>query len=250
MFYLKWLLVFALFLGGCNSLPTAREAGLVAIASNVYVEPNMENTQRAYLLQTVAHAQDAIGRAYGNVLSHPPIYACMTEACYTRMGGTTDTTAEALDDRLVLSPQALDWHFVAHEWAHIELFTRLTPTAWQRIPQWFNEGLAVSISREPRFSEDAWQFILANRLPCPTAQELYSLNNMSQWLAAVRHYNAQNPLRQIHDAPEVAAVYAAAGHAVRPWLNRAGSNGLNHFIQRMNTGMPFQQAFQEVYRYP
>jgi hypothetical protein len=246
--YLPWIVLLALLLaGGCNNLPTAGEAGLVTIAPNIYVEPEMDGAGRAYLLQTVADAQHAIGVAYGNVLSHPPVYACISTACYVRMGGSDGTTAEALDDRLVLSPQGLDWHFLAHEWSHIELFTRLTPAAWQRIPQWFNEGLAVTISREPRYSEQAWQFIQANHLPYPSEQELYSLTGLYQWGAAVRHYNAQNPLHQVHGAPEVAAVYTAAGHVVRPWLNRAGNDGLNRFIQRMNAGAPFADAFDQVY---
>lgn len=247
---LKYLpvLLQALLGSACNNLPSASEAGLVAIAPNIYVEPEMDHMGRAYLLQTVRDAQHAIGTAYGNVLSHPPVYACMTETCYTRMGGSTGTTAEALDDRLVLSPGALDWHFLAHEWSHIELFTRLTPAAWRRVPQWFNEGLAVAISHEPQYSEDAWRFILANHLPHPSEQELYSLASLHQWSAAVRHYNAQNITRRARGEVEIFPVYTAAGHVVRPWLYQGGSYRLDRFIHRMNTGIPFNAAFQGLGR--
>lgn len=245
--YLKQILLVTLLLVGCNNLPTASEAGLVAIAPNIYVEPQMDRASRDYLLRTVTDAQHAIGATYGSVLSHPPVYACITEACYTRMGGTNGTTAEALDDRLVLSPGGLDWHFLAHEWSHIELFTRLTPAAWQRVPQWFNEGLSVAISREPRYSEDTWRFILINHLPCPTEQELYSLSNLPQWGEAVRYYNAQNRDHKTRGEPEVSPIYAAAGHVVRPWLSRVGSHGLNRFIQQMNTGATFAQAYGSAY---
>jgi hypothetical protein len=241
MGYLKLflLLLVPLLSSGCNSLPSASDAGLVLIAPNVYVEPVMDGMSRHQLVQATADAQQAIGAAYGSVRTHPPIYACVTEACYTHMGGSTGSTAEAFDDRIVLSLRALNWHFIAHEWSHAELFSRLTAASWQRMPQWFNEGLAVAISQEPESSENAWQYLLATNLPRPTYEELLGLRTMPQWTGAVSYYNQQNESHRARGEPEVAPVYAAAGHVVRPWLARVGSAGLLMLIQRMNAGVPF-----------
>ncbi|MDD5394726.1 MAG: hypothetical protein PHE17_17050 [Thiothrix sp.] len=240
LFLLGWVL---LALGGCNGLPNASDAGLVSIAPNVYVEPVMDGMSRRQLAQATADAEQAIGAAYGSVRTHPPIYACATDGCYTHMGGSMGSTAEALDDRIVLSPGGLNWHFIAHEWSHAELFSRLTPATWQRMPQWFNEGLAVAISQEPEYSENAWQYVLANNLPCPRYEELRGLRTLPQWSDAVSYYNQQNESHRARGEMEVAPVYAAAGHVVRPWLARVGSAGLSRLIQRMNAGAPFDAVF-------
>ncbi|HRJ53948.1 MAG TPA: hypothetical protein PLE99_14415 [Candidatus Thiothrix moscowensis] len=236
-------LLLALLVGGCNTLPDASDAGLQAIAPNIYVEPAMDTMTRTRLIQTLAEAERAISTMYGSVRSRPPVYACVTANCYIHLGGTYGSNAEALDDRILLSPAGLNWHFIAHEWAHVELFSRMTPRAWQQLPQWFNEGLAVAISQEPEYSENAWQYLLTANLPRPGDGELQGLRTLPQWMDAVNFYQQQVQARQIAGGMGVSPVYTAAGHAVRNWLATAGNQGLLVLIQRMNAGEPFAAVY-------
>lgn len=229
-------LLLALFTSGCNALPNASDAGLQAITPHIHVEPAMDGMTRARLMQTITEAERAIGATYGSVRSRPPVYACVTIHCYTHLGGTYGSTAEALDDRILLSPTGLNWHFIAHEWAHVELFKRMTPAAWKQLPQWFNEGLAVAISQEAEYSENAWQYLLTTRTPHPSYPELRALRTQSQWTGAVSFYQQAN----------ISPVYTAAGHVVRHWLAAVGNQGVLVLIQRMNAGESFDAAYQAI----
>ena len=70
--------------------------------------------------------------------------------------------ASGSSERPWLSPRGLNWHFIAHEWSHAEMWTRLSLPAWKRMPQWFDDGIAVAISEAPEHSEPHWQFLVAS----------------------------------------------------------------------------------------
>ena len=85
------------------------------------------------------------------VRSHPVINACITEDCYESFGGM-GSRAKVYGNRNLLSPRGFNRHFLAHEWSHDELRTRLAVLAWWHLPQWLDEGLAVAISAAPEHS--------------------------------------------------------------------------------------------------
>lgn len=237
-----FLLLLMLAMGGCNSLPTPQEAGMTPVAANIYAEPALDNVGRVQLVLAVDDARQLLGNAYGGVVTHPTILACMTDSCYTRVGGSHGSAAEALDDRIVLSPRGQDRHFIAHEWSHAELFARLQPAAWRNVPQWFNEGLAVAVSQEPDYSESFWQSLVDGNLPRPALKELLALQTLPQWVNAIGFYDQQQNSLGIR--ADGHPLYAAAGHVVRPWLQKAGSRGLNELIRRLNAGQSFDTAYQ------
>ena len=152
--------------------------------------------------------------------------------------------AKVYGNSILLSPRGLNCHYLAHEWSHDELRTRLTFRAWWQLPQWFNEGLAVAISEAPAHSEAHWQFLVDSGISRPTRAELLSYQTLRQWLDAVHHYGiVPNKERKAKGLAEIRPVYTAAGHEVRPWLAQAGTQGLLELIQRLNEG----QVLDEVY---
>jgi hypothetical protein len=155
--------------------------------------------------------------------------------------------AKVYGNRILLSPRGPDWHFLAHEWSHAEIRQRMSFGAWLRLPQWFDEGLAVAISEAPEHSEAHWQWLLAKHIPHPSPQDLRSYQSLHQWLAAVGRYGEKdNVARKAQGLPEIRPVYAAAGHEVRPWLAAAGTPGLLKLIQRLNEGEEFAPVYQTV----
>ena len=237
------------WLSGCSLLQSGKilapeSFGLVQVTPDLYVEPGTDAPTRAALQEDIIKAESAVRAAYGSVLSRPVVHACMSEACYERFGGH-GSIAKVYGDRILLSPRGLDWHFLAHEWSHAEIRTRLSLMAWWRMPQWFDEGVAVAVSEAPEHSESHWAFLVASGIPRPGPDELRTFKSLNQWLAAVHKYGeGANGERMAKGLPAIRPVYAAAGHEVRPWLAGAGTQGLLAFIGGMNNGDSFESAYQ------
>lgn len=236
-------------LSGCSIMQGAKlyapeTFGLEAIAPNIYVEPSADEETRSQLRLAMEQAERAIRLAYGDVKAHPVVHACVTERCLESFGGK-GTFAKVYYDRILLSPRGLNWHFIAHEWSHAEMSRRLSLSAWKRMPQWFDDGVAVAISEAPEHSEQHWQYLVTSNIARPTAEELHTLKSLDQWLDAVRRYSDnKNAERRARGEAEIHAVYAAAGHELRPWLDKAGPSGLLAFINQMNDGASFESAYQ------
>ena len=237
------------FIGGCNVLQSSKlfapeGFGMIQVSPSIYVEGGADEATRAKLRDAMERAQGAIHGAYGSVHSHPIVHACVTEGCYEAFGGR-GSVAKIYGNRILLSPRGLNWHFLAHEWSHVEMRTRLTLRAWWHLPRWFDEGVAVVVSEAPEHSEEHWQSLVTAGTPRPTPEELHVLDSLWQWLDAVHRYGEdKNIERKAKGEPELNPVYAAAGHELRPWLTDVGSQGLLALIESLNGGEDFRLAYQ------
>ena len=246
------LLLSLALLSGCGMLHSVAQSGkllapesfgLIPIAPHLYVEARADEATRDRLRADMTRAETAIRQAYGSVSARPTVHACVTEKCYATLGGRGEV-GKVFGQRILMSPHGLNWHFLAHEWSHAEMSTRLKLLAWKRMPQWFDEGLAVTLSEAPEHSENHWQFLINTHIPRPTRDELLSYQSLQQWLTAVHRFgDDKNFERVTQGLPTLSPVYAAAGHEVRPWLAQVGSPGLLHLIQRMNEGADFESAY-------
>lgn len=217
--------------------------GLTSISPGLYVEASANEAIRAQLREAVGRAEGAIRSAYGSVTSRPTVHACVSDDCYERFGGR-GSTAKVYYDRILLSPRGLNWHYLAHEWSHAEMLSRLSLGAWWHLPRWFDEGVAVAVSEAPEHSESHWQFLVAAHVPRPSPEELRSLRSLREWNDAVGRYGEKgNRERRARGEAEIRPVYAAAGHELRPWLARAGHGGLLRLLEQLNAGVDFESAF-------
>ena len=218
--------------------------GLTPVTPSIYVEPGADEVTRIRLRESMEQAESSIRAAYGDVASRPTVNACITEGCYEAFGGGRGSLAKVYGKRILLSPRALNWHLLAHEWSHAEMSTRLTFFAWKRMPQWFDEGVAVAVSEAPEHSQSHWQSLVVANIARPTREELRTFKSLRQWLDAVHRYGEEKNIeRRAKGEPEIRPVYSAAGQELRPWLARAGSQGLLAFIARMNDGEDFESAY-------
>lgn len=246
------LLLTPLLLSGCSVLQGGRllspqMAGLEPVAPRLYIEAGDDEREQARrgaeLKAALARAEEAIRHTYGEVRSRPVVHACFTEACYAAFGGR-GSVAKVYGDRILLSPRGLNWHFLAHEWSHAEMRSRLSWRGWWHMPQWFDEGVAVTISEAPEHSEAHWRWLVAHDVARPSVQGLRRLRTLDQWLAAVhRHGEDQNAQRRARGEPEIHPVYTAAGQELRPWLQHVGTAGLLRLIDQVNAGAPFDEAY-------
>lgn len=239
-----FLLLSASLIGGCSIVQRGKiiapeSFGFTLIAPNIYIETGAGEAARNNLLETVANAEESIRVAYGGVNSRPIFHACLTEECYQKFGERDSVAAWFYyGDRILISPRGLNQYILTHEWSHAELRNRVNFFAWKRVPRWFDEGIAVAISEAPEHSESHWQFLVANNIPRPDREELYTFISFEQWFDAVRRYGDGK------GDPKVNPVYTAAGHELRPWLAAAGTPGLLAFIKRLNDGETFKVAYQ------
>ncbi len=250
---MKLLIILILLLSslstGCSIIQGSKllapeSFNLTPISPTMYVEVGTNEIIREQLQVDMKKAENAIRKAYGDVKSHPLVYACVSEECYESFGGR-GSKAKVYGNHILLSPRGLNWHFLAHEWSHSEIQTRLTFRAWWNLPQWFNEGVAVVVSEDPGYSENHWQFLVESNISRPSQKELYTLKSLRQWLGAVKRYGAtQNAVRRANGESEIRPLYTAAGLEVRPWLSKAGSEGLLVFIKRLNDGEEFESVYQ------
>ena len=223
------ILILAFLLTGCSNIRSAKLLvpgwfGFTEISDDIYVDKAMPTTQREEFLMTAAEAKKRVSSFFGGRQMTPKVIACSSEACFTANGGVSAKGKAYGSSMLLLSPRGLNQVIMAHELAHIELHGRVGAIrAWRSIPQWFDEGLAVLVSDDPRFTEDRWLQATENGRSAP---ELEALGRSvpwgnSSWLLS----------------------YGTARRKVGEWYGRAGLYGLLHLINEVKQGEPFQTAF-------
>ncbi|WP_273602278.1 hypothetical protein [Roseateles albus] len=233
-----------LLLSGCSTLKGGKLFapelfGWVPVGANLYVERGTDEATQRSLVLAMSQAEAVIETAFGSVASRPVVHACVSAECLADFGGQGNI-AKVYGDRILLSARGANWQFIAHEWSHAELFKRLSVRAWWRLPKWFDEGLAVVVSQAPEHSQAHWQYLVDAGIARPSDAELLSLQTRSQWLVAHNKYSDnKNGERRARGEPEIHALYAAAGHQVRPWLAAASRAGLLRLIERLNSGEEF-----------
>lgn len=242
-----------LFCTGCS---TVRGAKLWAptwfdmepIADRVFVNKDMPSTDRAQALMLVNASEKRIVQYYGKATSSPKNFFCSTEACFKSFGGSTNRAKSFGDYATLFSPRGMSIPIISHEWSHVEFYSRINSIRTMRsIPQWFDEGLAVTVSEAPEQSEIHWKFLEESNIPHPTRDELYTYKSLRQWIEAVHQYGDDSNIeRKAKGEPVIYPVYSTAGHELRQWFTRTGTQGLLAFIERLNSGENFESAYQEV----
>ena len=124
--------------------------GLTPLTSNVYIEATATTRVRRQAQTDLASAAERIRQFYGTMESSPRVLLCRTERCYHRIGGGGEKGQALRNWALILSPAGLNPVIATHELAHVEFHQRLGAQRG-KVPHWFDEGLAVLVSNDPRY---------------------------------------------------------------------------------------------------
>ena len=200
----------------------------------------MNREQRDELRKQIAIGRDSVERFWGEITTSPYFVACVTNTCAARFGSQGARATAFGDSAIRLSPNGLIAPLVAHEWSHVELYRRMGG-GWhmQKIPRWFDEGIAVAIANEPRHSEENWLEIQRRGLLTPALSELSSL---SDWISAVKKYGETN----VDDPSNLRVVYSVAGHELRRWLACSGASGSLSLLAAVRAGELFAEAYTRL----
>ena len=234
-------------LTGCSYIKAAKTFapetfGMDKISPAVYVDEAMSDKARTELLKSCDTAINNVELIYGSIISTPDIIACSTEECFYKFGGKSARAKSYGGSTFLLSPRGLTSQIISHEWSHNELYVRID-SIWKmrNIPQWFDEGLAVVVSKELTHSQKAWQEIKKKAIPVPSLNELESLTD---WFAAIEKYgdlqgNKINP-------ENLKIVYATAGNEIRQWFAQVGQKGLLRLINSIKSGEEFTNTYNNL----
>lgn len=85
------VLLAAVLAGGCSIMQGSkllvRESfGFAPLAPGLYIEADADEASRSRLREAAERAEDAIRNAYGSVISHPAIHACLKDATKPLVG--------------------------------------------------------------------------------------------------------------------------------------------------------------------
>ncbi|WP_220498868.1 hypothetical protein [Microbispora sp. H10949] len=123
--------------------------GLERLAGDVYAEQGLPPYRKRQVVSAVEEAERRVRDFYGDRRAAPRILACLSDRCYRRIGGGGERGVAVLNRAVMLSPSGVDPVIASHEMSHVELHARLDSGA--KVPQWFDEGLAVLVSGDPRY---------------------------------------------------------------------------------------------------
>lgn len=246
---IRWrAILVALLFGGMALLLSARSLvafacptcfGMTRLAEGLLIEQDAGDEVRRRMIAARSEAQRRLSAFYPHKLGKPDVIACSTWRCYQRFGGGAPQDGRVTPKGVAhgayyikLSPdgtsEELAAAILAHELAHIELHKRLglIRTAWG-LPVWFDEGLAVIISKDPRakYGEKAFQAL-------PLADRELPLDQLATLRTWRQSFRAGKP------------VYTIAAHHVRTWLRGAAdpARHLEALIERLRRGEDFASA--------
>jgi hypothetical protein len=184
----------------------------------------MPQNQRDDFAEALDVARNRVSAFFGEIEGSSKVCACSTEECYVSHGGVS-ARGHACIGKVLLSPRGLDAVVISHELTHIELESRLGFFRCKVLmPSWFNEGLAVLVSEDPLYTEDAWIQATDNGRKAPELKDIGRLLGKGSWLLS----------------------YGTARREVGAWYLRVGPAGLKKLITEVKGGSDFDSAFKST----
>ncbi|WGW05485.1 hypothetical protein [Tropicibacter oceani] len=195
--------------------------GLQRIAPGVYSDaPGSAEAQRMAL----AEARARIEPFHGDVMPGRMIL-CTAQPCADRM--RIGVLGLAYGDRLVIiGPAGITPAVIGHELAHVGLHRRvgLSGRLQSRMPRWFDEGLAVWLSPDPRYLRP-------------------DLARDAEWITQARSLRDWKSVVTKDSWP---AVYGAAGRMVEAIAGEIGAEGLHRLIEATAKGADFDATLARL----
>ena len=205
-----------------------RLSGLDRIAPGVYVDPNMPEPQRQVFLSSIAPAEERVAALFGEYTANPVIIAGHTmdvmkaygANAYNRAGRAYLTPVASF---IVLGPDGLfSADVLSHELAHVEFSARIGHGNRGKVPNWFDEGLAVQF--DDRYSEAEWRTRTDDGRTAPDLAQMDTITH-DDWMG-----------------------YATAKHEVRRWLDAVGQDGFGALLLAIQSGHGFQETYHSIER--
>lgn len=197
------------------------------IAHNVYVEPELRESEKAELLQYVQSSNVKIDEIFGQKEAAPVIIYAKTKEALEKYANSDigQTYYYPWNNYIVIGPKGFNENVLAHESTHAELRKRLSSSS--KVPVWFDEGLAAMADGRFTDYERTWSIqtndgkapINFDRLDSPSAFQPNAESRMN---------------------------YELACYEVSRWYGIAGAPGLVKLINALNAGGKFDDVYKGI----
>ena len=202
--------------------------GFEQLYGRVYVDAAMPEPLRARLAGAIREGDRKAADFYGELRAAPEVLACATDGCWRRLGGGGAKGISYASVGIRLAPLGLIPVIVAHERSHIELHERLGFAKFilGAIPAWFDEGLAVIVSDDPRY--------------------LLASTESDRCRVKATGFFPMAPMEWTRAAGTDHNLYARAACRVLRWMNANGGNAAAlSLIQKVAEGVPFSEIYHD-----
>lgn len=215
------------------------------INPSVYVSAGTSIQEKDSLLVLLSRSNQRIIEFWEDKESNPTIIYCHNNNLYEKFGSETDSPANIFGTPfgsfIIIGPMGLNTDVVSHEASHAELYKRLGWFTMEvSVPTWFNEGLALMV--DYRFSNPDMQFRYEDY-----KREWYRKTGFGATKISLRDISSIKGFFK-GETEDVYLSYLTSGLEVSRWLKKVGRNGLLDFIERMNEGDGFGNAYLTVQR--
>ncbi len=200
----------------------------IEIADNVYMNRDF-NGDKDELITLISDAKKRNADFWGELQSDPVIIFCDNKKLLSRLGGDHDTLTVFFPSKqsyISVSDEYCNIDILAHEMTHAELHCRLSAKALDKIPSWFDEGLATQNDYREQYSLDEWIKQTDNGKNTVALKDMDEPSEFYAGTADDRRFR-----------------YLNAKHEVSEWMDVHKQEGLLKLIDKLNDGEDFKNAY-------
>ena len=211
----------------------------------IYFSPEIKPVHHKKLRSIISSSETRVDSFFIGKKSKPIIIVCSNPQQYQKYCSSTEGAGCSLgtpwgNSFVILNTQGMNVDVISHEMSHTELLERLGWwTIATKIPQWFNEGIALMLDR--RFVNN------------PDKIGRY-FDYMDEWLYYTGGGQQILELRDIASIKgffntsqkQVMLAYMSAGMEVSYWMILSEKDGLQRLISDLEQGKSFEEAYQNA----
>ncbi len=199
--------------------------GFEEVSDNFYIQSNLPEQKRKEIAEIYDIAQIRISAVLGPIQSKPVIFACSDEAKFLGLGGGKERWRVLTQAAVIFSPRGLNVSSMGHTLSHMELKQQVGASySNTAIPAWFDEGLAVLVSKDERYTGEPKDGEM-------TELDVQALKTSAEWDDAIS--NGKN-------------VYGPSYRIVKRWFDKAGQAGVTELISRVKNREAFTKVYAEL----
>lgn len=204
--------------------------GFEPAGTRVFVEAKLSRAERNQLTTDLAEARKRVAAMYGSAEADPVWLVCASEECDRRIGGKGARAVTYGWHIVRVSPRGRTPVVLAHELSHAELHQRIGwwALATGSYPAWFDEGLAVLVSRDSRVLD-------LSRVSAPRCRVVMTDADVKRL--------PRNSWDWADEMWRTRDLYERAACVVARWYQTAGRKGVLALIEDLRSGQDFAAAF-------
>ena len=196
----------------------------------IYFEKGFTQEEKNEIVALVSQAESRVASFWGEKTVEPKFIFCKSMDLYHTFGSSYPTPASAImhfGSYVVVNENGVDLDIISHELSHTELFERIGLINRSfKIPVWFDEGLAMQVDNRDYYSIDTLEALSNGFKNLP---DVKSMKGYAAFGAGTRE--------------EVMMNYSASKYVVANWYSK---EVLNNFINKLNNGANFEEAYYEA----